>query len=495
MVESGRPERFQADEHVDGEPRKVDGYVFRLGGPERRRVAVQLTDVTQRVRADETLRARLDHVNLLVEQAPLGVFLVDEAFRLLHVNALARAGSREDVASLIGQDFEEIILRDGPNAQAEEVVRRFRHTLATGEPFHQAEIETKLPELGVTRYTDWRIDRIELPDGTHVVVCYFTDVTHQVEARLALAASEARYRALFETMDEGFCILEVALDDAQRPVDARFLEINPAFERQSGIVNALGRTMKELVPNGNPAWLETYAQVALTGEPKRFMDHSPATGRWYDNYAFRFGEPHERKVAVLFNDVTARTQAEAALQESLTTLRHHAHHDPLTGLPNRALFEDRLQAAVAEADRHGRTLALLFVDLDDFKRINDDFGHACGDQVLIAVAHRMREVLRASDTLARLHGDEFVVLLPEITDPDGAATLAQTLLGQLVAPIHAAGQAIRVTASVGVSFFPRDGLEASFLLRSADAAMYAAKAARKNAVRTLGTRGGAPSRD
>ncbi len=486
VVQTGRPERFVADDHAQDEARKVDGYAYRLGGPERRRVAVQLADVTERIRVDEDLRARLDNVNLLVEKAPLGVFLVDEAFRLLHVNALARAGSSEDVAPLIGQDFEEILLRGGPSEQAMEVLGRFRHTLATGEPFHQAEVETKVPELGITRYTDWRLDRIDLQDGSRVVVCYFTDVTHQVEARRALAASEARYRALFETMDEGFCILELAFDEADRPLDARFLEINPAFERQSGVANALGRTMKEVAPNGNPTWLETYGRVARTQEPKRFVDHSPVTGRWYENYAFPFGDPTERKVAVLFNDVTVQKAAEEALQESLTTLRHHAQHDHLTGLPNRALFDDRLQLAVEEARRHGRTLAVLFVDLDDFKRVNDEHGHAVGDAVLVEVARRMRGMLRASDTLARMHGDEFVVLLPEIAHTDDAEALAQTLLTEVAAPIEAAGQRIGVSASVGVSFFPRDALDPSLLLRSADAAMYEAKAARKNVVRFFG---------
>jgi signal transduction histidine kinase len=133
-----------------------------------------------------------------------------------------------------------------------------------------------------------------------------------VRAEAALRESEAKYRALFATMDQGFCIVEVLVDDTGAPVDYRFVEANPAFEGQTGLVNAVGRTARELVPGLEGHWFETYGRVALTGEPARFEEGSAAMGRWFDVYAFRVGAAEERRVAILFTDVSA---ARAAARE------------------------------------------------------------------------------------------------------------------------------------------------------------------------------------
>src|SRR5436190_7439028 len=132
-------------------------------------------------------------------------------------------------------------------------------------------------------------------------------------AEAAQRASEARYRTLFESIDEGFCIIGLLFDRNEQPVDFRFIEANPAFERHTGLVNAIGRTMRELVPNYEEHWFMTYGRVALTGQPERFESRSAALGRDYDAYACRTGEPHERKVALLFSDVTERKHREANL--------------------------------------------------------------------------------------------------------------------------------------------------------------------------------------
>src|SRR4028118_1097772 len=117
-------------------------------------------------------------------------------------------------------------------------------------------------------------------------------------------------------MDEGFCILQLTFDEKQKPIDYRFIEINPAFEQQTGMKNALGRTVRELVPDVEPFWFDIYGTVALTGEPKRFTDYSQVMDQWFDLYAFRIGEPHEHKVALLFNDISDRKQAEERLHRA-----------------------------------------------------------------------------------------------------------------------------------------------------------------------------------
>jgi PAS domain S-box-containing protein len=127
---------------------------------------------------------------------------------------------------------------------------------------------------------------------------------------LSLAASEARYRALFESMDEGFCVLQILLDESGRPADYRYLETNPAFARHTGLTSVLGRTVRELVPDIEPVWVETYGRVALTGEAVRFEEHASPMGRWFHVNAFRIGDPDAMRVALLFTDITARKEAE-----------------------------------------------------------------------------------------------------------------------------------------------------------------------------------------
>ena len=460
--------------------RWFDVYAWPFGRPASQRVALHFTDITERKLAVDELRYRSEQFHALVQQAPIGVYLLDGDFRIVDVNPTARPAFGH-ILDPIGLDYDDVVRSLWPKAMADEILQIARLTLSTGISHHEPEMAGVRAD-GLTEYYDWRMDRIRLPDGTNGIVCYFSEISAQVWARHALAVSENRYRTLFESIDEGFCILDVIFDEHERPIDVRFVEINPAFERHTGFADVVGRTITELVPDIEPFWVDTYGGVAVTGEPTRFVNHVASLRRWYDIYAFRIGEPDERTVAVLFNDISERKRAELALQESVALLRHHAHSDPLTGLPNRLQFEEKLREAVASADRHGRPFAVLFLDLDGFKAINDDLGHASGDIVLIAVARRLRRSLRASDVLARLHGDEFVVILPEMSEPHEAGSLAQKLLGIVSTPIDVAGTTVRVEASIGVALYPNDGANPRTLLRAADAAMYQAKLRGKNAV-------------
>ncbi|HEX6913381.1 MAG TPA: GAF domain-containing protein, partial [Longimicrobium sp.] len=147
------------------------------------------------------------------------------------------------------------------------------------------------------------------------------DVTREREAEARLRAGDEKYRTLFASIDDGFCVVEVLLDGDGRPVDYRFVEANPAFGIQTGLADAVGHTALEMVPGLEPFWIQTYGVVALTGEPARFENHAPSMGRWFDVNAFRVGAPSQHRVAILFKDITGRKQAEMERERLLAALQ------------------------------------------------------------------------------------------------------------------------------------------------------------------------------
>ncbi|MDD5330390.1 MAG: sensor domain-containing diguanylate cyclase [Sulfuricella sp.] len=174
-----------------------------------------------------------------------------------------------------------------------------------------------------------------------------------------------------------------------------------------------------------------------------------------------------------FIDITAKKREEARFE-------YLAYHDPLTGLPNRILFNERLSGAIALAQRHGHSLGVLFIDLDGFKQVNDSLGHGAGDLLLQQVAKRLTQCVRESDAVARLGGDEFVVLLNELSSEHSAEGVADKILGLLHTPFVLADQRIDVSVSIGIALFPDHGADGLTLLEKADAAMYQVKTRTKN---------------
>jgi diguanylate cyclase (GGDEF)-like protein/PAS domain S-box-containing protein len=182
---------------------------------------------------------------------------------------------------------------------------------------------------------------------------------------------------------------------------------------------------------------------------------------------------------IVFRDVSA-------IRDEAVRVIHQARHDPLTNLPNRLLFSDRIARAIALADRHGRQGAVLFLDLDHFKQINDSFGHAMGDRLLQSVAQRIVGSVRESDTVSRRGGDEFVVLLPEIAHAKEAVLGAQRILHALSAAHRIVGREVRTTASIGISLYPDRGWDSETLIAHADVAMYQAKLKGRNRYEVFG---------
>ena len=257
--------------------------------------------------------------------------------------------------------------------------------------------------------------------------------------------------------------------------------VNPAFERMFGCTaqEAIGQTLERHFED-HAAFIEACRRIEAGLEDaemvrfeQRFIDRR---GQWFwANVYVRALDPAspERGPVMLIEDIS-----EQKLNEE--RIRHLAEHDPLTDLPNRLLFNDRLSQAIARARReHGR-FALLFVDLDRFKNINDSLGHHVGDQLLRIVAERITASVRECDTVSRPGGDEFTLLLTELADPGDAARVAEKLLQALALPCSIGGHQLMVTASVGISLYPEDGDDIPTLMRNADAAMYHSKDVGRN---------------
>ncbi|OQX50307.1 MAG: GGDEF domain-containing protein [Epsilonproteobacteria bacterium 4484_20] len=175
------------------------------------------------------------------------------------------------------------------------------------------------------------------------------------------------------------------------------------------------------------------------------------------------------------HDITEQKKVEAILLEQKNILRYQAHHDALTRLPNRVLFFDRMEQSIRKTERLGKSFALFFIDLDKFKHINDSLGHGIGDRVLKVVARRIEETIRKEDTLSRLSGDEFTVIMEDLNHPEDASLLAEKILAVLQKPMYIDEYTLYISGSIGISLYPQDATDADSLLKYADTAMYKAK--------------------
>ncbi len=244
----------------------------------------------------------------------------------------------------------------------------------------------------------------------------------------------------------------------------------------------LGRTAADVYPPELAArYREDDLEVMASGAPLLHVEeHVSADGRrlLVDVVKVPVPGPDGRAIGVqgAFIDATRREQAARDAD-------YLAHHDGLTGLPNRWLLRDRLGRALSLAARHGGRVAVMFIDLDRFKQVNDLHGHAVGDRLLVQAGERLVGALRASDTVARQGGDEFIALLPDVQSAEDAAIAAEAVLRALAAPFDVDGQRLHVSGSIGVAMAPDDGIDADALLRCADLAMYEAKAAGRHAAR------------
>ncbi|NWA11769.1 EAL domain-containing protein [Pseudomonas gingeri] len=306
--------------------------------------------------------------------------------------------------------------------------------------------------------------------GEDCMLTIARDITerHLMQEKLQQAAT------VFESTAEG-----VLITDTQQHISA----VNRAFTEITGYseTEALGHTPRLLASGQHDSafyaamWHQLSAEGHWQGEIYNRRKNGELYPSWLTISAVRNRDKFITHFVAVFADISSLKHAQARLD-------YQAHHDPLTGLPNRTLFESRLLAALNSQQENGGQGAVLFLDLDRFKHINDSLGHPVGDLLLKGIALRLKEQLRDIDTVARLGGDEFIILLPGLQQPSDAEYLAEKLLNCFGAPFQAGEHEFFISASIGTSLYPKDGNDVATLIKNADAAMYRSKAKGRNRV-------------
>ena len=315
-----------------------------------------------------------------------------------------------------------------------------------------------------------------------------TRTSHNLEAlQSSLRESQARYHSVIAAMAEGVVIIGK---------DGRVIECNEAAQvildrGLDGIVGRRGSVIsRRAIKEGNVRFRasECPIVIALRGSACTglVMGITSRQGRRWLSINTRpiFDDDGQtvHTVVASFNDITDRRDAEDALKRSQEKLYFLATHDGLTNLPNRSLLHARINHATALAQRTAMQVAILFIDLDRFKSINDNLGHTAGDTLLKAIADRLRECVRQSDTVARQGGDEFIVVMENVQDVDEIKQAVERMQAALAKPLVISAQEVYMTASIGVSVFPKDAEDSDTLVRHADVAMYRAKQGGRNCV-------------
>jgi diguanylate cyclase (GGDEF)-like protein/PAS domain S-box-containing protein len=318
----------------------------------------------------------------------------------------------------------------------------------------------------------WESATISALRGDDGEITHFIAVKEDITARKR-AEDQLRMNAtVFDTASEGIMVTDV---------DNRIKTVNPAFSRITGYEpeDVIGLDPKVLSSGRHDAafyrqmWKQVETRGFWSGEIWNRRKDGVVFPEWLSIVVIRDDIGEIKEYVAVFSDISQRKQDEEQI-------RRQANYDALTGLPNRSLFFDRLNQAVISARREHWLLALLFVDLDRFKAVNDSFGHVVGDEMLQEVADRVQSCIREADTVARFGGDEFVVLLHDLTEVNDAALVAEKIIDRLSAPFTIVGREVFLGASIGITVYPVDTEDPEAMLRHADMAMYRAKEAGRN---------------
>jgi diguanylate cyclase (GGDEF)-like protein/PAS domain S-box-containing protein len=453
----------------DGTPVWLLESVHLVGGGETPYVLEgTIIDITDRKLAENALRESEMRYRMLIERMREGLAQVDNDGVLQFVN--------DRFSEIVGYSRDELA---GANAEK----------LLLVHPEDVALMRSKLDlrKRGVAdryevraRRKDGRVIWLEIGGAPvfdaagNVVgsIGVHNDVTERRSADEAVRESEARYRLMAENSTDLI---------SRTTKDGVLLYASPAIEALLGYEAAevIGRPVFELIEHADSEVVKLATQSLTTTGPLTFSYRAvrkDGTRVWFETTSRAVIDPDTNgviEVVSVSRDISERKRAEEQIE-------YQAYHDALTGLPNRRLFRDRLTVALAHARRTKGPVAVMFLDLDSFKVVNDTLGHSLGDELLKIIATRLSAVLREEDTIARMGGDEFTVLLSNIKSEASAPVIAQKLLDAVAQPLRVEGHELFITTSIGIALYPEDGDTAEALLKNADSAMYRAKEIGRN---------------
>jgi diguanylate cyclase (GGDEF)-like protein/PAS domain S-box-containing protein len=415
--------------------------------------------------AEKQLKTQGYLLQALIDSSEDRVCATDTQGRLMLCNQAVLVQLQRSLEDVIGCTHEELM----PLPQALRHQHTAQQVLATGQPRTFTEEVEDRQQQGCLRI--YETNKFPLRDGDGSLIgvgCISRDVSQAQQVQREQRLSEAVFMSAKEA---------IIVTDA----DTRIIRVNPAFERLSGFSGKTVTGQKaSLLRSGRQAmgfYQAMWASIHTTGHWEGELTNRSATGEYYTVWS---------TITALY-DQHGQLMGYMAVQTDLTALRlaesevaRLSSYDSLTGLPNRALLMERLERSQAYAHRHGDVFSLLFADLDHFKEVNDTFGHQTGDLLLQTIAQRLQESVREQDTVARIGGDEFIVLLPS-TKRDAALGLAKKLQTVIRKPLNLETlHDYQPQISIGVAEYPTDGDSAQLLLRNADTAMYAAKLGGRN---------------
>ncbi len=405
----------------------------------------------------------------VMRDAAIGMLLVAPDGAIMAANDAACTFFALDADALKTRTWQELTHAEDVEADSTQVARLLRgegNTFRLRKRYLRSDGEILVGDLSVRAVHD--------DDGAvQMFISQIVDVTAQARAEAELQRSRALLRGVLDSMPDPWVLLEPVRDERGRIVDFVYVDANQAAcdANQLARPELLGQRLLDLFPEHEPrGMLAAYAAVVDTGRPLAIDDdpfpdpRDPTRLRRFDNRAVRIGD----QLSFTWHEVTDR-------YERRRHLARQAHHDDLTGLPNRARLRERLASVFSRAPRTGQAIALLYCDLDDFKPINDEHGHAAGDEVLREIGGRIAASVRGQDTVARLGGDEFVAILEGVRSAEDAVAVADKVRAAVSEPITVDDLPVATTLSIGIAI-ASPGDDPDVVLSEADSALYIAKA-------------------
>jgi diguanylate cyclase (GGDEF)-like protein/PAS domain S-box-containing protein len=433
---------------------------------------VTFQNSSNRHQAEEKLQDARQMLQHVIDTVPNYVFWKDRDSRFLGCNeAFARLSGLQRPEEIIGMD--DYALAWGEFA--ERYQRNDAEVISSGKPRLNI-IEPMGMKDGTTGWLETSKVPLRDTQGQIIgVLGVFQDITARVYSEEKLRQTAK----VFESTMEGVVITNSAGD---------IVAINPAFTNITGYseAEALGKnpSIRQSGRHDKSFYQAMWTSILETGSWHGEIWNRRKTGETYPEWltinTVKDEAGNTINYVAVFTDISQMKRSEGELS-------YLAHHDPLTELPNRLLLDARLEYAIQRADREGSSLAVLFLDLDRFKTVNDSLGHPIGDQLLKSVAALLGACVRGGDTVARLGGDEFVIVLEEVGNAGNTSEIAKKILLALNKRYDLDGQAVYVSASIGISTYPADGRDGTTLLKNADAAMYLAKEEGRNTFRFYST--------